>query len=76
MFLVAGKRAVGSHLGENALERNPRTARNAERARNLALAGLPLRSVQELEDLLFARQTAIGGNARPSVLFAGWRLPS
>jgi hypothetical protein len=76
MFLVARERAVGRHLSENTLQRNPRTARHAERARDLALAGLPLRRVQELEDLLFARQTAIGGNARCGVLFAGWRLPS
>ncbi|AGK58712.1 hypothetical protein HYPDE_35203 [Hyphomicrobium denitrificans 1NES1] len=76
MFLVARERAFGRHLGENALERDACAARNAERPRDLALPGLPLRGIQEFKDLLFARQTAVGGNARCGMRFADWRLPS
>jgi len=73
---VAGKRAVGRHLGEDAFQRDARSARDAERARDLALTRLALRGVQEFENLLFARQTAIGGSTRRGVRFSVRGLPS
>jgi hypothetical protein len=76
MLLVARERAFGRHLCENALECDARPARHAERPRDLALPGLPLRGIQEFKDLLFARQAAVGGNARCGMRFADWRLPS
>jgi hypothetical protein len=76
MFFVAGERAVGRHLGENALQGDARAARHAESARDFPLAGFAVRSAQEFKDLLFARQTAIGGNARNGALFPGRRPPS
>jgi hypothetical protein len=76
MLLVAGERAVGGHLGEDALQRDARAARDAECARDLALACFALRRVQKFEDLFFARQTAIGGNARCALRFAARCLPS
>jgi hypothetical protein len=73
---VAGQRAIVRHLGEDAFQRDARSARDAERARDLALARLALRGVQEFENLLFARQTAINGSTRCGVRFAARGLPS
>ena len=64
IFFVAGQRAFELHLGKQPLQRDFSAARNAERARNLALAGLALRGVDELNDLLLGRQPAVWRLAR------------